>query len=496
MTMPPIYVTAEIRQIEQGFIAANPDVSLMERAGLAAAEKARDMLRDGFRVLVVCGPGNNGGDGLVVARHLRVWGYQVTTVLLGDAAKLPADAAKAYQQFVAADETIVPQIPNGRHWDLIVDSLLGIGLGRAVEGAFANAIEQINASHTPVLSIDIPSGLDSDTGNVRGIAINATETITFIGLKPGLLTADGKDHVGRLTVASLDINVEEFVEPHGRLLDQTTVTRYLPRRRWNSHKGSFGSVGIMGGAEGMQGAAALAGRAALKLGAGRVYVGTLAKSASGYDPIQPELMWRDAEALLSLDHLTTLVAGPGMGQSHEARALLVRLLEMQMPLTLDADALNLIAADEPLQVALATREHETILTPHPAEAARLLGSDTAMVQGNRIAAALELAERFQTMVALKGAGTICATPAGNWFINPTGNPGMASAGTGDVLSGIVGALLAQGLKAEEALTLGVYLHGAAADALVDGGIGPVGLAASEIIEEARRLLNLWMNVEE
>jgi ADP-dependent NAD(P)H-hydrate dehydratase / NAD(P)H-hydrate epimerase len=491
--MSPIYLTAEIRQIEQAFIAANPGVSLMERAGLAAAEKARDMLGDGFRVLVVCGPGNNGGDGLVVAHHLRVcWGYQVTTVLLGDDAKLPVDAAAAYGKFVAAGETVVPQIPDGPHWDLIVDALLGIGLRRAVEGVFAKAIERINASCAPVLSIDIPSGLDSDTGNVRGIVINATETITFIGLKPGLLTADGKDHIGRLAVASLDINVEEFVEPRGRLLDQTTVTHYLPRRRWNSHKGSFGSVGILGGAEGMQGAAALAGRAALKLGAGRVYLGTLTKSATGYDPMQPELMWRDAKTLLSLGHLTALVAGPGMGQSHEARALLVRLLEMQTPLALDADALNLIAADEPSQLALATREHETILTPHPAEAARLLGSNTATVQGNRIEAALELAERFQTMVALKGAGTVCATPAGHWFINPTGNPGLASAGTGDVLSGIIGALLAQGLKAEEALTLGVYLHGAAADALVDRGIGPVGLAASEIIDEARRLLNLWV----
>ena len=490
--MQPIYRTAEIRQIEQAFVAANPGVSLMERAGLATAERARDMLADGYRVLVVCGPGNNGGDGLVAARHLRRWGYRVTTVLFGDTEKLPADAAAAHAQLLAEGATTSHEMPDPRGWDLIIDGLFGIGLTRPVTGQFAGVIEQINGAACKVLSLDIPSGLDSDTGSVHGAAVCAAATLTFIALKPGLLTADAQDYCGRVTVAPLGLDPALLPEATGRLLDQTTVAAYLPRRHANSHKGSYGSAGILGGATGMQGAVALAGRAALKLGAGRVYAGTLARLSAGYDPVQPELMWRSAEELLGLDHLTVLVAGPGLGQSGAARVLLGKAMEKSVPLLLDADALNLVASHEPLQAAIAARQWATLLTPHPAEAARLLDCDTQAVQSDRVAAALELAERFHSSVVLKGAGSICALPDGHWFINPTGNPGMASAGMGDVLSGIIAALLAQGLAAGPAMQLGVYLHGAAADELVGRGIGPVGLTASDVIGEARRLINIWM----
>ena len=489
--MQPIYRTVEIRQIERDFLAMNPGVSLMERAGLAAAEQARTLLGDGYRVLVVCGPGNNGGDGLVAARHLRAWGYRVATVLFGEPAKFSNDAGTAHRQLLAGGATIASDMPEAGDWDLIVDALFGSGLARPVSGQLAEVIGRINASGAKILSLDIPSGLDSDTGGVRGTAVRATETITFIGLKPGLLTADAKDYCGRISVALLDIDAGHLPEAAGRLLDQATVASYLPRRRANSHKGSYGSVGILGGADGMQGAVALAGRAALKLGAGRVYAGTLTKFSAGYDAVQPELMWRTAEELLGLNHLTALVAGPGLGQTGAARVLLAKAVETSLPLLLDADALNLVASHEPLQAALAARQQPTLLTPHPAEAARLLGCDTQTVQSDRVAAAFELAERFHASIVLKGAGSICALPDGRWFINTTGNPGMASAGMGDVLSGMVAALLAQGLTGEQALQLGVYLHGAAADALVASGTGPAGLTASEVIDAARSELNRW-----
>lgn len=496
--MQPIYRSAEIRQIEQAYAAVYPGVSLMERAGLAAAEQARDRLGDGYRVWVVCGPGNNGGDGLVAARHLHTWGYQVTATVLGDVAKLPADAAAAYRHFTAINA--VSAMPDRQDYDLIIDGLLGIGLTRAVEGELASVIERINRSRSKILSLDIPSGLNSDTGNVHGAAVHANETLTFIGLKPGLFTADGKDHCGSISVAPLDIEGDiegdidggQFITPSGELLDQASVTDFLPRRRANSHKGSFGNVGILGGAQGMQGAVALAGRAAMKLGAGRVYAGSLA-TPPGYDPLQPEIMWRSAEELLGVDHLTVLIAGPGLGQSGAARVLLARAIDASVPLLVDADALNLIGSHEPLQSALATRQCPVLLTPHPAEAARLLDSDVRGVQANRVDAAIELAEHFNAAVILKGAGSVGALPDGRWFINPTGNPGMASAGMGDVLAGMIGALLAQGLNAEQALKLGVYLHGAAADELVRRGIGPVGLVAGETIDEARRLINAWQN---
>lgn len=488
--MQPICNTAAIRQLEHAFASANPGVSLMERAGLAAAEHARTLLGDGYRVLVVCGPGNNGGDGFVVARHLRTWGYRVHVTLSGDAAKLPPDASTAYQALIANGGTIATSLPQTGAFDLIIDALFGIGLARPIDGHFADVVDKVNVSNKPVLALDIPSGIDSDTGNILGTAVRATETITFIGLKPGLVTADARDCCGRVVTAQLGIDPGTIVA-RGRLLDQGAIAAHIPKRLANSHKGSYGNVGILGGSEGMQGAVALAARAALKLGAGRVYVGTVAKFASGYDPNQPEVMWRSADDLLALSHLTTLVAGPGLGQAAGARVLLAKAVDARASLLLDADALNIVAGHEPLQAALAARHAPTLLTPHPAEAARLLERDTRTVQGDRVGSALELADRFRAAVVLKGTGSICALADGRWYANPTGNPGMATAGMGDVLSGMIAALLAQGLEAEPAMQLGVYLHGAAADSLVERGVGPLGLVAGEVIDEARRLINTW-----
>ena len=263
----------------------------------------------------------------------------------------------------------------------------------------------------------------------------------------------------------------------------------LPTRRANSHKGDYGSLGIIGGAHGMVGAALLAGRAAINLGAGRVYLGLLGTDSPGVDPLQPELMLRTVDEVLKLDHLNCLAVGPGLGQSPDAHRVLAAALQKNLPLVIDADALNMIAVDAGLQQLVDKRTAPTLLTPHPAEAARLLAGTTAEVQADRVAAATELASRYRSGVILKGAGSICAMPDGKWFINTSGNPGMASAGMGDVLTGIIAALLAQGADARSALLAGVHLHGAAGDTLVAEHKGPVGITASEVMAATRRLFN-------
>ncbi len=292
-------------------------------------------------------------------------------------------------------------------------------------------------------------------------------------------------------LAVLGLDAPTLLPPGGSLLDRS-VARALPRRPYNCHKGLTGSVGILGGADGMVGAALLAGRAALKCGAGRVYLGLLAEQAPAVDFAQPELMLGAPETLLAHPALNCLAVGPGLGRSAYAATLLERMLPADIPLLLDADALNLVAASPALQTLLKNRPTPALLTPHPAEAARLLACNTSEVQNDRIAAALALSVRFNCLVALKGVGSLCATPDGRWFVNPTGNPGMSSAGMGDVLSGIVAALLAQRVAPLEALLLAIYLHGAAADALVKQGSGPLGLTASEVGDMARTLLNRWV----
>jgi hydroxyethylthiazole kinase-like uncharacterized protein yjeF len=273
----------------------------------------------------------------------------------------------------------------------------------------------------------------------------------------------------------------------GSLLDVGMFAAHLQPRRAHSHKGSYGSLGVVGGAAGMTGAALLAARAGLHLGAGRTFVGLLERMA--VDPMQPELMLRAPDDAIA--QATALVVGPGLGESSPALAILRQAMAAPVPLLLDADALNLIAAHPVLAAHVARREAATLLTPHPAEAARLLAIDTAQVQAHRIAAAQALAKKFQAYVALKGNGTVLAHPDGRWVINTTGNPGLASGGTGDVLAGMAGALLAQGWPGWEALCAAVHLHGAAADLCVAAGSGPIGLTAGELIPRARTLLNRW-----
>lgn len=493
MTSIPLFRTAAIRQIE----TAVSDQPLMQRAGHAAADQAITLLQDrGAAILIFAGPGNNGGDAFVTARLLRDQFFDTHVVFIGHAEDLPVDAADAYQRYTNAGGTTTTAIPNDRRWSLIIDGLFGIGLKREITGAYAELIGDANAlaarDSCPLLALDCPSGLDADTGKRHGATIRASHTITFIGAKPGLYTADGPDQCGEISIARLDLDTETFVDSAGRTISLSLFADELRPRSLNSHKGNHGNAGILGGAPSMVGAALLAARAALRMGSGRVYVGLLDDHAPALDIMQPELMLRRPEKLLASD-LTALACGPGMGTSHEARVLLEEACHLDLPLVLDADALNLVADEGELRVALATRSNPTLLTPHPAEAARLLDCDVAVIQSDRLAAALELATHYNAFVVLKGCGSVVTSTSGAWFINTSGNPGLATAGSGDVLTGILTALLAQGLPALEALLGAVHLHGAAADRLVAQGCGPVGLTAGELINSARYRLNQWIS---
>ncbi|PKO57227.1 MAG: NAD(P)H-hydrate dehydratase, partial [Betaproteobacteria bacterium HGW-Betaproteobacteria-19] len=312
----------------------------------------------------------------------------------------------------------------------------------------------------------------------------------FIALKPGLLTLDGPDHCGEISVQRIEIDAPAWVPAMGYSIRPSLFSQSLTPRPRNTHKGLYGDAAVLGGDSGMAGAALLAGRAALWLGAGRVFVGLLDPAAPTVDTKHPELMLRPAAQLPGA--LTALAVGPGLGISSVARQLLAAVIGRDVALLLDADALNIVAGDGPLQQALSARTAPTLLTPHPAEAGRLLRISTAEVQNDRLAAGLKLAKSFNALVVLKGCGSLVTTPDGRWFINNTGHPGMATAGMGDVLSGLVLSLLAQGWQAESALIAAVHLHGAAADRLAREGVGPIGLTAGEVIDAARGVFNGWM----
>jgi hydroxyethylthiazole kinase-like uncharacterized protein yjeF len=493
MTSDALYRSPALRQFE----TRHANQPLMQRAGAAASDWAAQLAGANDRpILVLAGPGNNGGDALEMARLLRQRFFDVYVVFAGEPERLPADAQAAYRRFTTEGGITHADIPEGQHWSLIVDGLFGIGLARAPEGIYARWIASANKlserDACPLLALDCPSGLNADTGLSHAPSIFASHTLTFIADKPGLHTCEGPDHCGETRVADLELDAASEAAPDGRLLHRHHFADRLRPRRLNTHKGSFGSAGILGGSKSMVGAAFLAGRAALKLGAGRVYLGMLDSDAPAVDLLQPELMMRRADTLLQAD-LQALACGPGLGRSSEALRLLEQSLKAPVQLVLDADALNLLAEDGRLEGNLTNRAGPAILTPHPAEAGRLLGCSVRDIQSDRIKSALELADRFRSHVALKGCGTVIATPDGRWWINTTGNPGMASAGMGDVLCGLIVALLAQNWPAETALLAAVHLHGAAADRLVAQGVGPVGLTAGEIVDAARHLYNTWVS---
>jgi hydroxyethylthiazole kinase-like uncharacterized protein yjeF len=482
--LSPVLTVDELRDVERAH------AGLMERAGAAAAEAALRLAGDrGRPVAVLAGPGNNGGDALVAARVLRSRFEDVHVVFTGEASRLPGDAQAAYRAFREAGGTTSAEPPAVRP-SLVVDGLLGIGLARPPEGREADLVLWANAAGAPILALDIPTGLDARTGQAHAPAIRAAATATFLALKPGLLTADGPDHCGEISVHTLGLDLAAAAQ--GRRLAWDPLAAALPavlaRRTRNVNKGTFGTLGILGGSEGMGGALILAGRAAMRIGAGKVWLGFLMADPPKLDTGMPELMLRHAGAVLGAQP-DALVVGPGLGTSDAARSLLARALALQIPIALDADALNLIARDAALLAATQARGAPTLATPHPGEAARLLRVDVAVVQNDRMAAARALSERLAANVVLKGAGSVLAHPDGTFDINASGGPALATAGSGDVLCGLLGALLAQQLDARTALRYAVCLHGAAADALVAQGTGPLGVTASELPDAARALLN-------
>lgn len=451
-------MAADIRVIEQQWMATHPDESLMEKAGAAAAELAGRLASEsGEPVLILAGPGNNGGDGLVAARCLAAHGSRVVVVSRADPARLPPDAARAWAAWRKSGGAILPDIPPMQRYSLIIDGLFGVGLTRDVAGAEARWITQANALACPKLALDMPSGLDSDSGRIRGCALRADHTLTFIGLKPGLLTADGPDAAGELHLDLLGVDPAALPTTPGIALTQLDRHHHLPARAQNSHKGQFGHVGIIGGSCGMVGAGLIAGRAALQQGAGMVTLGLLDERIA-VDYGEPRLMLTAPERLADAD-LSVLAIGPGLGQSPRAHALLETALAAACPLVLDADALNLLASTPELAKRAAQRRHPTLLTPHPGEAARLLGVTGADVQANRIEAARNLSLNYRAHIALKGAGTVIAHPDGRYAINTSGGPWLAQAGSGDRLTGMVAALLGQGMEAGNALEAAVWLHG-------------------------------------
>lgn len=486
-----LYRAEQVRELDRIAIETLgiPGLTLMQRAGAAAFAALRRRWPRARYIGVLCGTGNNGGDGFVLARLAKLAGLQVSVWQVGEVGRATGAALTVREEMAAVGlvaEAFVGQ--DLSPCDVLVDALLGTGLSGEVRGISRAAIEAINAAgagDAGVLALDIPSGLHSDTGQILGVAVCADVCMTFIGLKLGLFTGQGPDCCGELLFDDLDVPLSAYqgMIPAVTRLAAPTAGAYLSPRRSGSHKGDFGHVLIVGGDHGMAGAARLAGEAALRCGAGLVSLATRAEHTAGITAARPELMCHGVSDALSLKPLlrraSILAIGPGLGQGNWGRALLGTALASELPLVVDADALNLLAV-EPVQRA------QWILTPHPGEAARLLGMTTAEVQADRVSAVIALQREYGGVVVLKGAGTLMVDRDGEVSLCDAGNPGMASGGMGDVLTGVIAALLAQGLDAYEAAQLGVSLHATAADHAAE--TGQRGLLASDLLPHLRELV--------
>jgi hydroxyethylthiazole kinase-like uncharacterized protein yjeF len=501
--MKPLLTAAETRAAEaEAARRGLPASILMENAGTAVAEAALTLGAPGARFLVLAGPGNNGGDGYVAARKLHGGGRQVDVWRVGDPARLKGDAERNH---AAAEQAGVPLHSSAaalplRPGDVVIDALFGTGLARAPDGEAADAIRAMlrwHAEEVRVLAVDLPSGLSSDTGRAFDPCVSADLTITFGTCKLGLALEPGATLAGRIEVA--DIGLAELT-PSTWLIEPTDGPRWLPPRRSDTNKGTYGHLLVVAGSRGKSGAAALAGVSALRSGVGLCTVATPADALSDVQGHAPELMGvaLPAAAVLGPTHLDALLAaaegkdalviGPGIPRGPETHVLLAELLaRLDVPVLLDADALNALAGHPEL---LARSRARTVLTPHPGEMARLTGKSVGEVQGNRIAAATAFARAHHTVIVLKGARTVVADLSGEVRVNPTGNPGMATGGTGDVLSGIVGAFLAQGLAPVDAASVGVLAHGLAGDAAARRW-GRLGLIASDLTEGLGEVWTAW-----
>ena len=457
----PLYDVAQTRSIEAQAQAALPAYTLMQRAGLATAQLALAIAPHAQKIWLACGPGNNGGDGLEAAVHLQAWGKQPIVTWLDQDGNSPADAQHAWQRAKAAGVTFAQQIPE--QFDLAIDALLGIGAQRTPEGVMAQWLQALQTTNMPVLCVDMPTGLNANTGEWLGKSTSRhthaqRHTLSLLTLKPGLFTAEGRDASGQVWFNNLGVETPQV--PTAWLQQNINTPSDRPH---SSHKGSFGDVIVIGGALGMSGAAALAAAAALHGGAGRVFVGVMDASARhAITAAHPPLMVRAPEDLET--QTSTVVCGCGGGD--DIHALLPHVMSSSKQLVLDADALNAVARDTSLQSLLkkrSTRSKPTVLTPHPLEAARLLNCTTQEVQHKRLHAAQQLAGMYQCVVVLKGSGSIIASPHHTPVINGSGNALLATAGTGDVLAGLIGAYIARHEDVFEATCHAVFAHGKVAN---------------------------------
>ncbi len=473
----PLFDVAATRRIEQHAASTLPPHTLMQRAGLAVARLTMAVAPHAQCIWVACGPGNNGGDGFEAAMHLHQWGKRVVVTWTGAGKNgLPPDAEAAHKRVVAAGMTFVDAPP--ADFDFCIDALLGVGanLDPTREGSarMLNWLQVMVQSTAPCLAVDVPSGLNADTGTSFAIHSGAARarihlpverfTLSLLTLKPGLFTFEGRDCAGEVWFDDLGVDVPNTELPSAKLLGASSLAS--PQRLHSFHKGSFGDVAILGGesmaSSHMAGAALLAASAALHAGSGRVFVALLGDSYLTVDTSQPELMFRSPDAL----DLRTQVVVCGCGGGDAVKAVLPKVLSTATRLVLDADALNAMANDTQLQTLLkarAARSYATVLTPHPLEAARLLQTTTAQIQSDRLKAAAQLVKEYQCVVVLKGSGSVIAAPGQTSRINSSGNALLATAGTGDVLAGMLGASLASGLSAFDAACSAVFVHGRIAD---------------------------------
>ncbi|MCB8889664.1 NAD(P)H-hydrate dehydratase [Vreelandella malpeensis] len=489
-TLRPLYQAAQVRELDRRTLASGIEgFALMQRAASSAWHSFRARWPQARSVSVVCGAGNNGGDGHVLAALAMQSGLKVQRVSMQPLEALEADAARAAMLASAAGVGVTLYRPDMVfEGDVIVDALLGIGLSREVEGDLRAAIEAINAAGRPVLSLDIPSGIAADTGAALGVAVSADCTVTFIGDKVGLHTGDAPGHAGEIYFRPLGVKAQAFFDilPAAWRLEESWLAAAFTSRPRAGHKGTFGHVLVMGGAPGFGGAALLASQAAARLGAGKVSLATAAEHVGPSLTRCPEVMAREvrggADAAAMTKGADVIVVGPGLGQDAWGQAVLQSALQADVPLVVDADALNLLATRWPT-----LSRDNWILTPHPGEAARLLECSVAQVQADRPAAVRALQRARGGVVVLKGAGTLVAGPGG-LVVCPFGNPGMASGGMGDVLSGMLGVLAAQFDELELATRLGVLVHALAGDGAAKEH-GERGLLASDLASYARVLIN-------
>lgn len=483
-----VYSTAQVRELDRIAIQEQgiPAFTLMSRAGEAVFAAMQARWPQARSLCVLCGAGNNAGDGYIVARLALQAGWEVALFSVGDVLRLQDVARQAYVEFMAAGGN--PQAFDGvlPTAEVYLDALLGTGLERDVEGAYADAINLLNQQLDPVVAVDVPSGLQADTGQACGSAVQAALTVTFIGQKSGLLTGKGRDYCGELVFASLDVPAEVYaqLETAHYLLGEHTVQTHLPPRPRSIHKGDCGHTLLVGGASGMSGAVKMAAEAALRSGSGLVSVATHPEHAPVLNLLRPEMMVSAVESPVHLRQVLQGVSvvgiGTGMGQTAWARGLLTIVQTASQPKVVDADALNLLAN-------VRNYRDDWILTPHPGEAARLLGCSVTEIEQDRLDAVRRLQAEYGGVIVLKGAGTLVAA-ANSIAFCPAGNPGMASGGMGDVLTGVISGLLAQGLSLTAAAETGVWVHAHAADlAALEG---ERGLLASDVIAHLRKAVNL------